>query len=119
MLFTLELCHLAKRPDESGRGRHECPRHEIQDERSTRGGDDSPHMTNFIEAVRSRNYKSLNAEIEIGAMSAALGNLANIAFRLGRELKFDPAKRQFINDREADKMLTRDYRKGYVVPDKV
>ena len=89
------------------------------DEKGRRGGDDSPHMTNFIEAVRSRNYKSLNAEIEIGAMSAALGNLANIAFRLGRELKFDPVKRQFINDREADKMLTRDYRKGYVVPDKV
>ena len=89
------------------------------DEKGRRGSDDSPHMTNFIEAVKSRNYKSLNAEIEIGAMSAALGNLANIAFRLGRELKFDPVKRQFINDREADKMLTRDYRKPYVVPDKV
>ena len=78
-----------------------------------------PHFTNFIQAVKSRDYKSLNAEIEIGAMSAALGNLANIAYRMGRKLNFDPVKRQFIDDREADKMLTRDYCKPYVVPDKV
>ncbi len=91
------------------------------DEKPTRGGagEDVPHFKNFIDAVKSRDYKSLHAEIEIGAMSAALGNLANIAYRAGRKLNFDPVKRQFINDREADKMLTRDYRKPYVVPDKV
>jgi len=91
----------------------------MDEKRTSRSDDNAPHMTNFIEAVKSRNYKSLNAEIEIGAMSAALGNLANIAYRVGRKLKVDPAKRSFVNDNEANKMLTRDYRTPYVVPDKV
>ncbi len=89
------------------------------DEKAERGDGNVLHMGNFIAAVKSRNYKSLNAEIEIGAMSAALGNLANIAYRMGRKLNVDPVKRQFINDAEANKMLTRDYRKPYVVPEKV
>ena len=38
---------------------------------------------------------------------------------LGRRLSFDPAKWKFINDAEADKMLTRVYRKPYVVPENV
>ena len=35
------------------------------------------------------------------------------------KLQFDPAKMKFIGDAEADKMLTRPYRKPYVVPEKV
>ena len=52
-------------------------------------------------------------------MSAALPAMANISYRLKRELTFDGAKEKFVNDPEADKMLTRDYRKPYVVPDMV
>ena len=78
----------------------------------------SLHMQNFLNAVKSRNHKDLTAEIEIGASSAALCHMANIAYRTGRQLKWDVAKEQFIGDNEANKMLTRDYRKPYVV-DKV
>ena len=74
-------------------------------------------MKNFLAACRSRNYKQLNAEIEIGAMSAALCHLANISYRVGRKLTWDEAKRNFVNDSEANKLLTRDYRKPYVVCD--
>lgn len=73
------------------------------------------HMKNFLAACRSRNHKDLTAEIEIGATSAALCHLANVSYRMGRMLKWDDAKRKFVNDSEADKLLTRDYRKGYVV----
>ena len=45
-----------------------------------------PHMTNFIEAVRSRNYRALNADIQIGAAAAELCHLANIAYRAGRQV---------------------------------
>jgi hypothetical protein len=45
-----------------------------------------------------------------------LPHLANISYRLGRELRFDGAKEKFVQDPEADKMLTRDYRKPYVIP---
>ena len=81
--------------------------------------DTTPHMENFIAACRSRNYKDLHADIEIAAASADLCHLANISYRLARTLKFDPAKMSFAGDAEANKMMTRDYRKPYVVPEKV
>jgi predicted dehydrogenase len=77
------------------------------------------HMKNFTDAVRSRDWKSLNAEIEETHLSTALCHLGNISYRLGRELRFDPARNRFVNDAEADKLLTREYRKPYVVPEKV
>ena len=77
------------------------------------------HMKNFTDAVRSRDWTSLNAEIEETHLSTALCHFGNISYRLGRELRFDSARNRFINDPEADKLLTREYRKPYVVPDKV
>ena len=79
--------------------------------------DTQPHMVNFLNACRSRNYKDLTADIESGAASAAMCHMANTSYRLGgRKLTFDPAKMQYVNDAEASKMLTRPYRKPYVVP---
>jgi predicted dehydrogenase len=80
------------------------------------GGD---HFLNFIEAVRSRDRKHLNAEIEEGAISTTLVHLANISYRLGRTLHFDEATYSIKGDPEATKMFTRDYRKPFVVPEKV
>ena len=80
------------------------------------GGD---HFLNFIEAVRSRKRETLNAEIEEGAISTALVHLANISYRLGRTVNFDSKTMTCAGDAEANKMLTRAYRKPYVVPDKV
>jgi predicted dehydrogenase len=77
------------------------------------------HFQNFAEAVRARDPKLLHAEIEETALSTALCHLGNIAYRVGRDLRFDPAKMQFTGDGEATKLLTREYRKPYVVPDKV
>jgi hypothetical protein len=48
-----------------------------------------------------------------------LCHLANISYRLGRSLDFDPETELFLSDQEADLMLSRDYREPYVVPDKV
>ena len=36
--------------------------------------------------------------------------------RVGRSLQFDGKKEQFVNDKEADKLLTREYRKGFEIP---
>jgi predicted dehydrogenase len=88
----------------------------VMEEKGGGGGDSTVrHMENFIAACRSRDHKSLTAEIEIGAMSAALCHLANISYRVGRKLTWDEAKKNFVNDSEATKMLTREYRKPYVV----
>ena len=76
-------------------------------------------MENFAKGVRSRNYKDLNADVEIGVLSADLCHLANISYRLKKRLDFDAAAEKFRNDAEANKMLTRVYRKPYVVPENV
>ena len=77
------------------------------------------HYANFIKAVRSRNRADQNADIESGHYSAGLCHLGLIAHRVKRHLKFDPEKEKFIDDKEADKYLTRKYRKPYVVPKEV
>jgi predicted dehydrogenase len=77
------------------------------------------HMDNFVKAVKSRNYKDLTADVEIGVISANMCHLANIAYRLKRRLTFDPKTWRFTGDAEANKMLTRDYRKPYIVPEHV
>jgi len=51
--------------------------------------------------------------------STAHCHLGNIGNRVGRELRFDPARMQFQGDTKANKLLTREYRKPYVVPDQV
>jgi len=77
------------------------------------------HSDNFIYAVRSGKMTDLTCDIEVGNMSSALPHLANIAYRLGRTLTFDGKKEQFTGDRQASRMLTREYRKPYVVPESV
>ena len=84
-----------------------------------RAWDTAPHMANFVEAVKSRKTAGLHAEIEIGAGTAALCHMANISYRLGRKLAFDPQLMRFIGDAEANRMITREYRRPYVVPEKV
>jgi hypothetical protein len=89
----------------------------VADERPEKGpGSDATalHMQNFLAACRSRNYKELHDEIANAYLSASLCHLANISYRVGRKLTLT-AGPKFANDPEADKMLTRDYRKPYVV----
>ncbi len=82
------------------------------------GGTDG-HFANFIEAVRKQDKSILNAPVETAHLSSGLAHLGNIAYQTERVLTFDPKEEKFINDAEANKMLTRDYRKGYEVPKKV
>ena len=77
------------------------------------------HFQNFIDCVRSRKREELHCEILEGHMSTALCHLANIAYRTGRKLTFDPATETFPGDPEANACLTRTYREPCVVPDKV
>ena len=77
------------------------------------------HYENFIQAVRSRDRTTLNAEIEETRLSTALCHLGNIAYRVGHELRFDPLGEEFIDSPEANGLLKRKYREPYVVPDQV
>ena len=77
----------------------------------------SVHFANFIEAVRKRDPRILNAPIEEGHKSSTLSHLANIAYRVGRTLEFDPKTETFRNDTEANAFLSREYREPFVVRD--
>jgi len=54
--------------------------------------------------VRERRPFALNEEN--GHRSCTLVNLAKIAVRLGRNLRFDPEKQIFIGDEEANRLIT-------------
>ena len=77
------------------------------------------HFANFIDAVRRRDPSVLHGPVETAHTSSALAHLGNISYRLGRRLKFDPVSETFPSDSEANAMLTREYRKPYVVPQSV
>jgi predicted dehydrogenase len=68
------------------------------------GGD---HFRNFIEAVRSRRREDLNADILDGHHSSALCHLANISYRLGEQVPFNPQRRVFGNNEAATETLAR------------
>lgn len=126
-------------------------------QRFSGGGD---HFANFLAAVRSNRRQDLKADIAEGHLSSALCHLANISYRLGRNVPMQPrsdvfqnnaAAREtqtrmeehltnagvalgkenlrvgslleldvraetFRNNNDANRMLTREYRKGYEVP---
>jgi predicted dehydrogenase len=127
-------------------------------------GPGADHFENFIQAVRSRNIKDLNADIADGYLSSACCQLGNISYRLGEQvagttkpdvlgkheeigkswdkvletvkgtigldvskgtyqlgpmLKFDPKAEKFVGNAKADALLTRPYRKPFVVPEQV
>ena len=49
------------------------------------------HAQNFLDAVRSRDTESPNAEIEIGRHSTGRGNLASVGVRAGGQIDAPPA----------------------------
>jgi hypothetical protein len=69
------------------------------------------HHANFFDCVRSR--QSPRSDEEIGHRSASLGHLAMIAYRLGRSLRWDPARECFIDDPTADRMRARALREPW------
>ena len=74
-------------------------------------------FVNFIDVVRSRRREDQLAEIEEGAISTMLIHLANISYRTGRTLYFDPVTYSCKGDAEATAMFTRArYRSPFVLP---
>jgi predicted dehydrogenase len=71
----------------------------------------SHHMGNFIECMSTR--KDPICDVEIGHRSITVAHLGVISVRLGRPLKWDPVKEEFVGDREANKWLAREMRKPY------
>lgn len=71
------------------------------------------HVREFLDSIRSRKATACNSSIvrttEVACHAAA------ISWKLGRKLKFDPAKESFIDDVEANALCSYQRRKPYTV----
>jgi predicted dehydrogenase len=65
--------------------------------------DPAPQIVTFTESVRTRQKFALNESN--GHRSCSIVNLGVVALRLGRNLKYDPVKEQFIDDEGANRLL--------------
>jgi predicted dehydrogenase len=72
------------------------------------------HMQDFLAAIGTRGKPV--ADIEQGYISTASCILANISMDLGRSLAWDSQAQRVIGDDEANRKLTRPYRKPWVHP---
>ena len=73
------------------------------------------HMLDFLQAIANRSKPV--ADIEQGYISTASCILANMSMELGRSLKWDAEAGKIVDDEEANAMLARDYRTGYMHPE--
>ena len=72
------------------------------------------HEVDWINCIY--DGKTLIGELETGIRSATVCHILNIARYVGRNLKWDPVKEEFIGDAEANTWLKREHRKGFEVP---
>ena len=69
------------------------------------------HVQDFVDCIRSRQKP--RADIEIGHRSTIVPHLGNISIRTGRKLRWDAAKEEIVDDREASALLFRQPRKPW------
>lgn len=66
------------------------------------------HRANFLECVRSR--AETITPVEVGHRSATMGHMGNIAMLLERPLRWNPELERFVDDPEADRLISRGMR---------
>ncbi len=81
------------------------------------GPDIQANMRNFLDCVKANTPDALKAPISEAVISSALCHLGNIATRVSRKLRFDPETWTCVDDHEANKLLKREYRQGYELPE--
>ena len=75
--------------------------------------DPEPQVTDFIEAVKTRKKFALNEQN--GYRSCTIVNIGLVALKLGRNLRFDPVKQEFIGDDEANKLIFPPMRAPWII----
>jgi predicted dehydrogenase len=72
---------------------------------------DAAHVRDFLDCVKSR--KAPIANVDEGHRTATMCHLGNIATRLGRSVRWDAEKEEFIGDADANRRLHYEYRKPW------
>ncbi len=71
------------------------------------------HMANFFDCVKDRSQPISDVYTHCNSVNAC--HMANIAMLLGRKVKWDPAKYEFIGDDEANHLTRRKQREPYTI----
>ncbi len=71
------------------------------------------HAEVFIQNVR--NHTKPFADVEAGHHASNPGHLMNIAWRVGRKIRWDGRKEQVIGDDEANTLVTKQYRSPWTL----
>ncbi|MBM3993986.1 MAG: Gfo/Idh/MocA family oxidoreductase [Planctomycetes bacterium] len=66
------------------------------------------HRQNWLDCIRSR--RTPVADVEIGARTASICQLANIGYQLRQMLRWDPVREQFVDNTEANRLRYRENR---------
>ena len=72
------------------------------------------HAQDFLECMRSR--KKPAADVQVGHESVQTCHLANIAYRTGRIVKWDPVGEQVLDNPKANELASRVYRAPWKLP---
>ena len=73
------------------------------------------HEREWLDCIRSREEPSCGVNYMHKVNTS--NNLANLAMKLGRELRFDPATEQIVGDDEAAKAARPEYRAPWKFPE--
>ena len=80
-------------------------------ERKDGPGGERDHIRNFLDCIRTGEKAS--SAIEECQKSTLLCHLGNIAYRTGHTLHIDQRTGKILDDRDAQKLWSREYRKGW------
>jgi predicted dehydrogenase len=69
------------------------------------------HISNFLDCVRTRRQPT--ADALTAHLTCGLVHLGEIAYRTQQVLEFDPATETILSDKEANALLTKEYRKPW------
>lgn len=74
------------------------------------------HTQNFIDAVKKNDQSMLNTPIQSGSVAAINAQMGNIAYRTGTKVFWDAAKGEFLNNKEANALISPQYQNGWKLP---
>lgn len=71
------------------------------------------HVQNFLKCIREGG--SVNASVEVGAKTAIVSEMGNIAYRVGQRIHWDDTTKSF-REEEANKLMKLTYRDNWQLP---
>jgi hypothetical protein len=88
-------------------------RQRITDEYVAQTGRSLSHARDFFDCVKSRRQATADADVAHWAHTTC--HAATIAMHLRRDVRYDPAKEEFVGDEEANRMRSRAMRAPWVL----